>query len=217
MKKQLAWKFLVLKDGEIVSKRDGSSWPKGKWREVPAPTEECRGLNCSETIEQAHGYIQGDVLAQIEYKGVVIRGGDKLTCQFMRIKKAWHFTAPALKAYEEATATALKAYEEAKAPAWKAYQEATAPARKAYNEATATADKAYNEATATALKAYEEAKATAWKAYEEAKAPAWKAYEEATATAWKAYEEATATAWKAYEEATATAWSNIIRGLKRIR
>jgi hypothetical protein len=124
MKKQLAWKFLVLKDGEIVSKYDGSPWPKGKWREVPAPTEECWGLNCSETIEQAHVYVQGDVLAQIEYKGVVIRGDDKLTCQFMRIKKAWHFTATAWKAYQEATATALKAYEEATDTAWKAYEEA---------------------------------------------------------------------------------------------
>jgi len=162
MKKQLAWKFLVLKDGKIVSKYDGSSWPKGKWREVPAPTEECRGLNCSETIEQAHGYVQGDVLAQVEYKGVVIRGGDKLTCQFMRIKKTWHFTAPALKAYEEATVTALKAYEEATFTAWKAYQEATFTAWKAYEEATFTARKAYEEAKATALKAYEEAKATAW-------------------------------------------------------
>ena len=96
--------------------------------------------------------MEGNVLALVEYKGAVISGDKKLTCQYMRIVKAWRFTAPAWRAYQEATA-----------PAEMAYQEATAPARRAYQEATAPAWRAYQEATATAWNAYQEAKAMAWK------------------------------------------------------
>ena len=224
-----AWKFLNMKNGVIVSARDDSPWSIGKWREVAAPTKQCEGLNCSLLVDDARSYVAGSVVAEVEYKGVVVTSSDKLTCQYMRIRRAWYFTAPAWKAYEKAKAPTCKAYEEAKATARKAYEEAKATAWKAYEEATATAWKAYEEATATTMKAHEEAKATTWKAHEEAKATTWKVYEEATATtARKAYEEATATARKAYEEATAptrkayeeakaTAWKKILRTLERIK
>jgi hypothetical protein len=150
MKANTAWKFLQLKDGVIVSEHDNSPWAIGKWREVPAPTQACVGLNCSLLIDDAHSCVSGSVVAKVEYKGVVVDGGDKLTCQYMRIKAAWFFMAPAWKAYQEAKATAWRAYQEATAPAWRAYQEAKAPAWRAYQEATAPAWKAYQEAMAPA-------------------------------------------------------------------
>jgi hypothetical protein len=162
MKQKTAWKFLQWRDGKIVSHFDGSEWTIGKWRKVPAPVESCKGLNCSLLIEDARSYVVGNVLATVIYGGVVIKGDDKITCEKMKIVKAWHFTAPAWKAYEEAKATAWNAYQEAKATAWNAYEEAKAPAEKAYQEAKAPAEKAYEEATAPAEKAYQEAKATAW-------------------------------------------------------
>ena len=125
---KFAWKFLQWRDGKIVSQFDGSEWTIGKWRTAPAPVETCKGLNCSLTIEQAKGYVDGSVLAKVQYDGVTIKGDDKITCQKMKIVTGWHFTTPAWKAYEQA-----------KAPAEKAYQEATAPAEKAYEQATATA------------------------------------------------------------------------------
>jgi hypothetical protein len=206
MKNKTAWKFLIQQDdGTIVSAYDNSPWVIGKWREVAVPTSSCVGLNCSVLVDQARDYVQGNVVAEVEYKGIVVTSSDKLTCQYMRIRRAWKFTAPAWKAYQDAKAPAEKAYQDAKAPAEKAYQDATAPAEKAYQDAKATAWKAYQDATATA-----------WKAYQDAKAPAEKAYQDAKVTAWKAYQDATATAWKAYQDATAPAWKKILRTLERI-
>ena len=107
-KEKLAWKFLDLENGKIVSNRDRSPWTIGKWRTVAAPTEECKGLNCSLLVDDARSYVKGEVAALVEYGGKVIDSGDKLTCEKMRIKKAWRFTA-----------TAWARYEAEKAQAWK--------------------------------------------------------------------------------------------------
>jgi len=151
MNMKTGWKFLDWNNGKIVSRHDCSPWTIGKWREVPKPTQTCVGLNCSRTPDDAHNYVSGNVVAIVEYKGSVIDTGDKLTCQYMRIKKAWHFPASAEKAYQEATAPAWKAYQEAANAAWKAYQEAATAAWKAYREAATAALKAYQEAMTTAL------------------------------------------------------------------
>lgn len=84
-----AWKFLLLKDGEIVSQRDSSKWIIGSERSVPPPTEECKGLNCSVLIRDALSFVQGDVLALVQYDGKIIESSDKLTCERMTIKRAW--------------------------------------------------------------------------------------------------------------------------------
>ena len=60
MKKHSAWKFLILKNGKIVSQRDDSAWDVGVERIVPEPTEKCKGLNCSLLIRDALSYVQGE-------------------------------------------------------------------------------------------------------------------------------------------------------------
>jgi len=92
MIRKTGWKFLVM-DGEgIVSKYDKSPWIIGEWRTVDEPKKECVGLNCSEYISDALGFVRGTVLAEVEYGGTVIDAGNKLTCEKMRIAKAWKWT-----------------------------------------------------------------------------------------------------------------------------
>jgi hypothetical protein len=83
------WKSLQIENGKIVSGYDKSPWIVGEWREVPAPTRECEGLNCCESIIDAMVYVNMDVLAEVEIDGKQIVGDDKITVQRMRIIKAW--------------------------------------------------------------------------------------------------------------------------------
>lgn len=84
-----AWKFLVMVGNRVVSEKDTSEWSHLTWRCERVPTEACRGLNCSALLADALGYVNGTVLARIEYDGGVIDTGDKLTCEKMRIVEAW--------------------------------------------------------------------------------------------------------------------------------
>jgi len=84
-----AYKFL--RTG-MKSDYDGSVWKLGEWRKVNPPCEPCVGLNASRNIVDALGYIQGEILAKVEYKGGVIDSGDKLTCEKMRIVRTWKWT-----------------------------------------------------------------------------------------------------------------------------
>ena len=85
------WKSLKLKEGKIVSGYDGSEWQIGEWRKVSPPERECEGLNCSEYIADAMGYVNMEVLAQVEIAGKVIKGDDKITCEKMRILHAYRW------------------------------------------------------------------------------------------------------------------------------
>jgi hypothetical protein len=82
MSKKYLYKFL---EADLKSEHDGSAWTVGEWREVEAPTSECVGLNASECIQEALGFVQGPILAKVECGGTIIKGGDKWTCQRMRI------------------------------------------------------------------------------------------------------------------------------------
>ena len=86
------WKFLRLKDGKIVSEHDGSEWAIGVQRSVLAPVQECKGLNCSQLITDAMGYVQGEILAEVEISGVQMVGDDKITCEHMTLIRAWKWT-----------------------------------------------------------------------------------------------------------------------------
>lgn len=85
------WKSLQLKDGKIISKYDSSEWKIGEWRTVPAPVESCIGLNASPLIVDAMGYVEMEVLAEVEIDGKTICEDDKVTCERMRILRAWHW------------------------------------------------------------------------------------------------------------------------------
>ena len=86
---KIAYKFL--RTG-LKSKYDGSPWKLGEWRKVNSPCEPCVGLNASRNIVDALSYVQGEILAKVEYKGGVIDSGDKLTCEKMRIVRTWKWT-----------------------------------------------------------------------------------------------------------------------------
>ncbi len=73
----------------LKSNYDGSKWKIGEWRKEDPPTQECEGLNCSKLIFDALRDVEGEILAKVEYGGKVIHGGDKETCEKMRIIKAW--------------------------------------------------------------------------------------------------------------------------------
>jgi hypothetical protein len=85
------WKSLYYRDGKIVSARDKSPWTVGEWREVPAPSQECVGLNCCVNIIDAMRYVDMEILAEVEIDGVRIDGDDKITAERMRVIRAWHW------------------------------------------------------------------------------------------------------------------------------
>ncbi len=90
MKEKTYWKSLCYRRGTIVSDYDNSKWVVGQWRVNPYPvTKTCEGLNCSEMIVDAMGYVNCEVLAQVEIRGAAIVSDDKVTAQEMRIVKAW--------------------------------------------------------------------------------------------------------------------------------
>ena len=86
------YKFLDSKGKKIVSHYDQSEWTIGEWRKVAKPTEICVGFNASELPQDSLYYVQGDVLAEVEVKGKIIKDSNKWTCEYMRIIKAWKWT-----------------------------------------------------------------------------------------------------------------------------
>lgn len=84
MEEGVKYLYKYLRTG-LKSKYDGSSWEVGKWRKVAAPKNECVGLNASEYVQDALGYVQGEILAKVECAGKIIKGSDKWTCKRMRI------------------------------------------------------------------------------------------------------------------------------------
>ena len=84
-----AYKFLRL---GLKSDYDESQWKIGEWREETKLIKECEGLSCSRYIADALSYVQGEILAKVEYGGKVIDSGDKLTCQKMRVVQTWDWT-----------------------------------------------------------------------------------------------------------------------------
>jgi hypothetical protein len=86
---EIAYKFL--RTG-LKSNKDGSKWTLNKWRCESKPIRECEGLNASKYIQDALYYVQGEILAIVEYDGKVIEGNDKITCEKMRIIKRYKWT-----------------------------------------------------------------------------------------------------------------------------
>ena len=139
-----AYKFL---DKGLKSNYDGSSWTVGEWRHEKKPTEACVGLNASRFIPDALRYVQGTILAKVEYKGAVIDSGDKVTCESMRIIKTWPWgkresVGLAIFAAESVLHVFERKYPDDKRP------RQTIEAARAWLEGTGTADAAYAAARA---------------------------------------------------------------------
>ena len=53
--------------------------------------EECLGFNCSPTIPQALRFVQGTVVAEVEYEGDVVESQMKMTARRMRLLRVWEW------------------------------------------------------------------------------------------------------------------------------
>ena len=162
------WKSLKYKGGKIVSGYDGSPWIIGVWRAVPKPIKECDGLNCCEYIQDAMGYVNMEILAEVEIDGHVIIGDDKITCEKMRILKAYHWEKEDAVAMSSYAAELVIGYYEQKYPnddrprraieAAKEWLKNPTAANAAY-AANAASDAAYAAYSASDAAAYSDAAA----------------------------------------------------------
>ena len=64
MKKVRRFKFV--REG-LRSERGGYQWELGKWHKTEC-VELCHGFNCSDRILDALGYVQGEILGEVEAK-----------------------------------------------------------------------------------------------------------------------------------------------------
>ena len=175
------WKFLDLKDGVIVSRHDASPWVMKKMRTVKAPERACVGLNCSSFINDALGYVDGEVLAKVQYGGKCIHGDDKVTCEKMRIVKAWKWgreqsVKMAIYSAEQVLPNFEKKFPDDKRPRLAIEAARSAASSAASSAARSAASSAYeaasSAASSAARSAYEAARSAASSAYEAASSAA---------------------------------------------
>lgn len=132
-KDKIAFKFLQLVDNEIVSDYDQSEWEYRVWREVPTPIYKCVGLNCSVYAIDAYTYVNGPILALVEYDGEIVKSIDKITCQKMRIlstigrKEYLDIVKPEQIKFNEKTNESYKKYIHEESLAWYEYDEESTP------------------------------------------------------------------------------------------
>lgn len=80
------WKFL--REG-MKSENGNCVWVKGEWKHEDVLAICHNGFHCSKEINQAFGYVQGEILAKVEVKGKSDSQTDKEVWTDMRVVKAW--------------------------------------------------------------------------------------------------------------------------------
>jgi len=196
-KKMLLWKSLR---AGLKSQYDQSQWKILEWRKLEEVTELCVGFNASPRIVDAIQYVDMEILARVEVRGQVIKGGDKWTASQMRIVGAWCWpkeesVSLAIFAAELVLPNYEQAYPEDKRP-----REAIAAARAWMAQPSASAGSAASAAWSAARSAAGSAESAAWSA---ARSAAWSA---ANSAAWSASSAASA-AWSAAWSAAGSAES----------
>jgi hypothetical protein len=86
------YKFLRLKDNQVISDWDESAWKKNEWRDIasnPAPYAE--GFYAPDCITDAVQWF-GNVLAEVEVRGPSVPGRVMSVHQGMRVTRAWKFS-----------------------------------------------------------------------------------------------------------------------------
>src|SRR3990167_4892913 len=69
------------------------TWKKGVWKKVDGELNMCHwGLHCSKEINQALGFVRGEILAEVEVRGKSIILNDKECYSEMKILKTWKWT-----------------------------------------------------------------------------------------------------------------------------
>ena len=84
------WKFL--RTG-LESDKGNQTWKIGEWKHQDGEMSLCNnGFHCSKEINQAFSYVSGEILAQVEVKGVSVAEETKEVWSDMRIVKAWNWS-----------------------------------------------------------------------------------------------------------------------------
>ena len=204
MTKQRYWKSLQLVGGKIVSAHDKSPWVISEWREVPTPTCECEGLNCCENIVDAMGYVNMEVLAEVEIGGVRIDGNDKITTQRMRIVRAWKWEK------KDSVTMAVYAAELVIGNFEKCYPN-DSRVRDTINlvkKYLITPSSVTEDELLSAMSAAMSAAWSAWSAAWSARSAAWSAAESAMSAAWSARSAAESAAESAARSAAERTWQS---------
>jgi hypothetical protein len=69
------YKFLRLKDGQVISDWDESVWERNEWRDIAiAPVLQAQGFYAAERIADAVPWF-GNVLAEVEVRGLTVPAG----------------------------------------------------------------------------------------------------------------------------------------------
>ena len=81
------WKFL--REG-MKSEHGDCVWKNGEWKHYDSILEMCNaGFHCSKKINQAFGFVKGEILAKVEVKGENNSQTDKEVWSDMRVVRAW--------------------------------------------------------------------------------------------------------------------------------
>jgi hypothetical protein len=202
------YKSLKYRNGKIVSDYDGSPWTVGEWREVSAPTKACEGLNCCENIIDAMGFVNVEVLAEVEIDGVKIISDDKITVQRMRIIRAWKWDKMDSVALASYSAGLVEANFNKQFPDDSRVRDCNAIVRKYLIDPSSVTE--------------DELRSAAWSAAESAWSAAWSAAESAWSAAWSAAESAESAAMSADTSKARNAMKRkihnwIIKGTKELK
>src|ERR1700734_1640771 len=86
------YKFLRLKDEQVISDWDGSAWERNEWRDIACnPVLYAQGFYASDCIADAVQWF-GNVLGEVEVRGHSVPGRVMSVHQGMRIVRAWKFS-----------------------------------------------------------------------------------------------------------------------------
>jgi hypothetical protein len=86
------YKFLRLKNDQVVSDWDESAWHRNEWRDITSnPVLQAQGFYASGCITDALQWF-GNVLAEVEVRGQSVSGRVMTAHQGMRITRAWKFS-----------------------------------------------------------------------------------------------------------------------------
>ena len=87
------YKFLRLKGDRVISDWDGSAWKKNEWRDIAcSPVLQAQGFYASDCITDAVQWF-GNVLAEVEVRGISVPGRVMSAHQGMRVTRAWKFSS----------------------------------------------------------------------------------------------------------------------------
>jgi hypothetical protein len=76
----------------VISDWDESVWERGEWRDIAiAPVLQAQGFYATQRIADAVPWF-GNVLAEVEVRGLSVAGNVVTAHQGMRITRAWKFS-----------------------------------------------------------------------------------------------------------------------------